>query len=314
MHGGYNIATLIDLLDIESLASLAAEQLKNTILMFDAFYDVAEKSRHGNKYATDVINSWAEAEWFTSNPAVPDSIKLVVFKVTGETNTDDLSPAPDAWSRPDIPLHALGMFKMERDGIFPDKVGEIGPISKIKELQEKGYPIAFVGDVVGTGSSRKSATNSALWYFGNDIDGVPNKRNGGVCIGGKVAPIFYNTMEDSGALVFEAPVDKLSMGDVIDVRPYDGKIFNESGEVLSEFKLKSDVILDEVRAGGRINLIIGRGLTSRAREFLGLDSSSIFRMPADPEDSDAGFTLAQKIVGKACGLPSGLGIRTGCIL
>jgi aconitate hydratase 2/2-methylisocitrate dehydratase len=311
MHGGYNISTLIDLLDIESLASLAAEQLKNTILMFDAFYDVAEKSRHGNKYATDVINSWAEAEWFTSNPAVPDSIKLVVFKVTGETNTDDLSPAPDAWSRPDIPLHALAMFKMERDGIFPDKVGEIGPISKIKELQEKGYPIAFVGDVVGTGSSRKSATNSVLWYFGNDIDGVPNKRNGGVCIGGKVAPIFYNTMEDSGALVFEAPVDKLSMGDVIDVRPYDGKIFNESGEVLSEFKLKSDVILDEVRAGGRINLIIGRGLTSRAREFLGLDSSSIFRMPADPEDSDAGFTLAQKIVGKACGLPSGLGVRPG---
>ena len=185
MHGGYNIATLIDLLDIESLASLAAEQLKNTILMFDAFYDVAEKSKHGNKYATDVINSWAEAEWFTSNPAVPDSIKLVVFKVTGETNTDDLSPAPDAWSRPDIPLHALAMFKMERDGIFPDKVGEIGPISKIKELQEKGYPIAFVGDVVGTGSSRKSATNSVLWYFGNDIDGVPNKRNGGVCIGGK---------------------------------------------------------------------------------------------------------------------------------
>ena len=311
MHGGYNISTLINLLDTKPIAALAAEQLKKTILMFDAFYDVADKAKNGNSYAQEVINSWAEAEWFTTKDPVPESIKLIVFKAKGETNTDDLSPAPDAWSRPDIPLHALAMFKMERDGITPDKQGEIGPISKINALKEKGLPIAFVGDVVGTGSSRKSATNSVLWYFGNDISGVPNKRNGGVCIGGKVAPIFYNTMEDSGALVFEAPVDQLSMGDVIEVRPYDGKILNENGETLSEFNLKSDVILDEVRAGGRINLIIGRGLTSRAREFLDVGPSSIFRLPDDPEDSTAGFTLAQKMVGRACGLPTGTGIRPG---
>ena len=311
MHGGYNISTLIDLLDTDSLASIAAEQLKKTILMFDAFYDVADKAKNGNPFAKDIINSWAEAEWFTSNDPVPESIKLVVFKVTGETNTDDLSPAPDAWSRPDIPLHALAMFKMERDGILPDKQGEVGPISKINELKTKELPIAFVGDVVGTGSSRKSATNSVLWYFGNDISGVPNKRNGGVCIGGKVAPIFYNTMEDSGALVFEAPVDKLCMGDVIEVRPYEGKILNKNGETISEFILKSEVILDEVRAGGRINLIIGRGLTARAREFLGVEPSNTFRLPDDPEDSSAGFTLAQKMVGKACGLPSGVGVRPG---
>ncbi|MGB2271835.1 MAG: aconitate hydratase B, partial [Pseudomonadales bacterium] len=254
MLGGYNIETLVDLLDDNQLAPLAAEQLKHTILMFDAFYDVAEKAKNGNAFAQTVLESWADGEWFTSRDSVPESTKLVVFKVTGETNTDDLSPAPDAWSRPDIPLHALAMFKMAREGIEPDKQGELGPMKKIEELKTKGLPIAFVGDVVGTGSSRKSATNSVLWYFGDDMPGVPNKRSGGVCIGGKVAPIFFNTMEDSGALVFEAPVEKLAMGDVIEVRPYDGKILSESGEVLSEYEFKSDVLLDEVQAGGRINL------------------------------------------------------------
>lgn len=311
MLGGYNIETLVELLDDEALADLAAEQLKGTLLMFDAFYDVAEKAKAGNSFAHSVLESWANAEWFTSREAVPESIKLVVFKVTGETNTDDLSPAPDAWSRPDIPLHALAMFKMTRDGLAPDQPGEIGPMAQIKALQEKGLPIAFVGDVVGTGSSRKSGTNSVLWYFGDDMPGVPNKRSGGVCIGGKVAPIFFNTMEDSGALVFEAPVEKLAMGDIIEVRPYDGQILSESGEVLSEYAFKSDVILDEVRAGGRINLIIGRGLTARAREALDLPMTDMFRLPEEPKASDAGFTLAQKMVGRACGLPEGQGVRPG---
>ncbi|MDB2409520.1 bifunctional aconitate hydratase 2/2-methylisocitrate dehydratase [Pseudomonadales bacterium] len=311
MLGGYNIETLVDLLDDNQLAPLAAEQLKHTLLMFDAFYDVAEKAKNGNAFAQTVLESWADGEWFTSRDSVPESTKLVVFKVTGETNTDDLSPAPDAWSRPDIPLHALAMFKMAREGIEPDKQGELGPMKKIEELKTKGLPIAFVGDVVGTGSSRKSATNSVLWYFGDDMPGVPNKRSGGVCIGGKVAPIFFNTMEDSGALVFEAPVEKLAMGDVIEVRPYDGKILSESGEVLSEYEFKSDVLLDEVQAGGRINLIIGRGLTARAREELGLSSSTLFRVPEQPEKSDKGFTLAQKMVGRACGLPEGEGVRPG---
>ncbi len=311
MLGGYNIETLVGLLDDEQLASLAAQQLKHTLLMFDAFHDVAEKASNGNAFAQSVLESWAEGEWFTSRDSVAESTKLVVFKVTGETNTDDLSPAPDAWSRPDIPLHALAMFKMARDGIEPDKQGELGPMTKIEELKAKGLPIAFVGDVVGTGSSRKSATNSVLWYFGDDMPGVPNKRSGGVCIGGKVAPIFFNTMEDSGALVFEAPVEKLAMGDVIEVRPYDGKILSESGEVLSEYEFKSDVLLDEVQAGGRINLIIGRGLTARAREALGLPTSTLFRVPEQPEDSDKGFTLAQKMVGRACGLPEGQGVRPG---
>jgi len=260
-------------------------------------------------HASEVLKSWAEGEWFTSRPAVPESIRSTVFKVSGETNTDDLSPAPDAWSRPDIPLHALAMFKMRRDGIEPDEHGSIGPIRLIGQLQKKGYPIAFVGDVVGTGSSRKSATNSVLWYFGDDMPGVPNKRSGGLCIGGKVAPIFFNTMEDAGALVFEAPVDKLGMGDVIEVRPYEGRILNaESGELLSEFELKSDVLLDEVRAGGRINLIVGRGLTKRARQALGLGASTLFRSPTEPLDTGKGYTLAQKMVGRACGVA---GIRPG---
>ncbi len=309
MLGGYNIEPLVNLLDDASLAPLAAEQLKHTLLMFDAFHDVEEKVKAGNPYAKALMQSWADGEWFTSKPKVPESTKLTVFKVTGETNTDDLSPAPDAWSRPDIPLHALAMFKMPRDGITPDEPGKIGPIKQIEALKTKGFPLVFVGDVVGTGSSRKSATNSVLWFIGDDIPGVPNKRTGGVCIGGKVAPIFYNTMEDAGALVFEAPVDNLNMGDVIEIRPYEGKILNaNTGAVISEFELKSDVLLDEVQAGGRIPLIIGRGLTTKARESLGLPPSTLFRLPQAPADTGKGYTLAQKMVGKACGT---LGIRPG---
>jgi aconitate hydratase 2/2-methylisocitrate dehydratase len=311
MHGGYNIVTLVDLLDDAELGALAAEELKHTLLMFDAFHDVEDKAKAGNALAKNVIESWANAEWFTSRDKVAESTKMSVFKVTGETNTDDLSPAPDAWSRPDIPLHALAMYKMTRDGLTPEEHGVTGPMQQVEEIKAKGLPVAFVGDVVGTGSSRKSATNSVLWFFGDDMPGVPNKRGGGVCIGEKVAPIFYNTMEDAGALVFEAPVDKLNMGDVIEVRPYDGKILNEAGDVLSEFELKSDVLLDEVQAGGRINLIIGRSLTSKARESLGLGVSDLFRVPQSPVDSDKGFTLAQKMVGKACGLGENLGIRPG---
>jgi len=308
MLGGYNIETLVDLLRDEALAPAAAEELKHTLLMFDAFHDVEELAKAGNQHAETVMRSWAEGEWFTANPAVPESIKVAVFKVTGETNTDDLSPAPDAWSRPDIPLHALAMYKMTRDGLEPEEHGVKGPIAQIDAIKAKGLPVAFVGDVVGTGSSRKSATNSVLWYFGEEMDGVPNKKSGGICIGNKVAPIFYNTMEDAGALVFEAPVDEINMGDVIEIRPYEGKILSESGAVLSEFELKSDVLLDEVRAGGRINLIIGRGLTTRARESLGLPVSDLFRTPEQPADTGKGYTLAQKMVGQACGLP---GVRPG---
>ena len=308
MHGGYNIETLVGLLDDAGLGSQAAAELKHTLLMFDAFHDVAELAKKGNDNAKAVMQSWADGEWFTSQDAVPESIKVAVFKVTGETNTDDLSPAPDAWSRPDIPLHALAMYKMTRDGLVPEEHGVTGPMKQVEEIQNKGLPVAFVGDVVGTGSSRKSATNSVLWFFGDDIPGVPNKKGGGICIGGKVAPIFYNTMEDAGALVFEAPVDDLGMGDIIEIRPYDGKILSESGDVLSEFELKSDVLLDEVRAGGRINLIIGRGLTTRAREALGLPDSELFRKPEQPQDSGKGYTLAQKMVGRACGTE---GMRPG---
>ena len=309
MQGGYNIETLVELLDNSELAELAGEQLKKTLLMFDAFNDVKEKMDAGNAVAKSVVESWANAEWFTNKKKVPESTKMVVFKVTGETNTDDLSPAPDAWSRPDIPLHARAAYKMERDGLKPEEPGVTGPMSQIDEIKSKGLPVAFVGDVVGTGSSRKSATNSVLWFFGEDIPGVPNKRAGGVCIGNKVAPIFFNTMEDAGALVFEAPVDDMNMGDVIEIRPYEGKILNEAGETISEFKFKSDVILDEVQAGGRIPLIIGRGLTNKARQALGMGATDIFRLPKDPEAGDKGFTLAQKMVGKACGLPEGKGVR-----
>jgi aconitate hydratase 2/2-methylisocitrate dehydratase len=276
--------------------------------MFDAFYDVAAMAKEGNTRAQSVMRSWADAEWFTKREQLPESLKMVVFKVTGETNTDDLSPAPDAWSRPDIPLHARAMYKMPRDGLEPLEVGKAGPMAQIDAVKATGLPVAFVGDVVGTGSSRKSAANSVLWYFGNPVKGVPNKQMGGVCIGGKIAPIFYNTMEDAGALVFEAPVEQMGMGDVIDIRVYDGQVLNEAGEVISEFDLRSDVLLDEVRAGGRINLIIGRGLTAKAREALGLEESPLFRKPETPDATDAGFTLAQKMVGRACGVD---GIRPG---
>jgi len=308
MHGGYNIETLVDALDEASLAEHAANELKHTLLMFDAFHDVEEKAKKGNAQAKSVLQSWADAEWFTSRPKVAESIKMAVFKVTGETNTDDLSPAPDAWSRPDIPLHALAAYKMAREGLTPDEAGVTGPMQQVKAIQAQGLPVAFVGDVVGTGSSRKSATNSVLWFFGEDMPGVPNKKGGGICIGGKVAPIFYNTMEDAGALVFEAPVDDINMGDVIEIRPYEGKILGVDGKVISEFELKSDVLLDEVQAGGRINLIVGRGLTTKARESLGLPASTLFRLPQAPKDSGKGFTLAQKMVGKACGVT---GIRPG---
>ncbi len=304
MLGGYNIMPLVGLLDDAELAPLAAAELKGTLLMFDAFHDVAERARQGNAHAQAVMQSWADAEWFTSREDLPESITLSVFKVTGETNTDDLSPAQDAWSRPDIPLHSLAMLKNPREGIT-DAIGQI------EALKNKGHAVAYVGDVVGTGSSRKSATNSVLWTMGEDIPFVPNKRQGGVVIGGKIAPIFFNTVEDSGALPIEAPVEKLAMGDVMVVKPYAGRIENEDGELLSEFSLKTDVILDEVKAGGRIPLIIGRSLTERAREALGLGPTDVFRRPEDPGDSDCGFTLAQKMVGRACGLAEGQGVRPG---
>ncbi len=310
MLGGYNVKPLIDLLDDAEVGTIAAAALKKTLLMFDAFHDVADKSKAGNANAKAVMQSWADAEWFTSRPAVPQSLKVTVFKVTGETNTDDLSPAPDAWSRPDIPLHALAMLKNPRPGIDADQPGERGPIKQLEALKAKGHLVAYVGDVVGTGSSRKSATNSVLWFTGEDIPYVPNKRFGGVCLGNKIAPIFYNTMEDAGALPIELNVDQMEMGDEIELRPIEGKAL-KNGQVIAEFKVKSDVIFDEVRAGGRINLIIGRGLTGKAREFLGLPVSTLFRLPQNPAESSKGYTLAQKMVGRAVGLPEGKGIRPG---
>lgn len=309
MLGGYNITPLVDCLDDDELAPAATKALSRTLLMFDAFYDVKEKADAGNEQAQQILNSWAEAEWFTSRDKLADKITVTVFKVTGETNTDDLSPAQDAWSRPDIPLHAQAMLKMARDGIEPDQPGEVGPIKQIETLKDKGFPLAYVGDVVGTGSSRKSATNSVLWHMGDDIPFIPNKRDGGFCLGGKIAPIFFNTMEDAGALPVECDVSNLNMGDVIDIYPYAGKItLHDSDEVVCEFKLKTEIILDEVQAGGRIPLIIGRGLTERAREALGLGPSDLFRRPAPAEDSNKGYTLAQKMVGRACGVE---GIRPG---
>ena len=310
MLGGYNISPLIDLLDDATVGGIAAEGLKKTLLMFDQFHDVKEKADKGNGNAKAVLQSWADAEWFTSRPEVPQSMTLTVFKVTGETNTDDLSPAPDAWSRPDIPLHALAMLKNPREGIEPQESGKVGPIKQLAALQAKGHLVAYVGDVVGTGSSRKSATNSVLWFTGEDIPYVPNKRFGGVCLGTKIAPIFYNTMEDAGALPIELDVNSMNMGDVIELRPYEGKALKD-GKVIAEFKVKSDVLFDEVRAGGRIPLIIGRGLTTKAREALGLPVSTLFRLPTNPKDSGKGFSLAQKMVGRACGLPEGKGVRPG---
>ena len=306
MQGGYNIESLVSLLDDAELAPIAVKALSHTLLMFDAFYDVEEKAKAGNESAQQVLQSWADAEWFTAKDKVAEKITVKVFKVTGETNTDDLSPAPDAWSRPDIPVHAKAMLKMERDGINPDQPGTVGPIAQIEELQKDGIQLAYVGDVVGTGSSRKSATNSVLWFMGEDIPYVPNKRTGGVCLGGKIAPIFYNTMEDSGALPIELDVQNMNMGDVIDIFPYEG-VVRKNGEEISSFEL-SKVLLDEVRAGGRIPLIIGRGLTGRARASLGLEETDLFAKPVDPTVSNQGYTLAQKMVGKACGVE---GVRAG---
>lgn len=309
MQGGYNIHALIEALDDDALAPIAADALSHTLLMFDNFYDVEEKAKAGNAHAKKILQSWADAEWFLKRPKLAEKITTTVFKVTGETNTDDLSPAPDAWSRPDIPLHALAMLKNPRDGIEPDDVGNIGPIKQIKALQEKGFPLTYVGDVVGTGSSRKSATNSVLWFMGEDIPYVPNKKGGGLCLGGKIAPIFFNTMEDAGALPIELDVERLNMGDVIDVYPYKGEVRNhETDELLATFTLKTDVLLDEVRAGGRIPLIIGRGLTTKAREALGLPQSDVFVQAKDVETSTRGYSLAQKMVGRACGVE---GIRPG---
>ncbi len=310
MLGGYNIGALVQLLDDAVVGNIAAEGLKKTLLMFDAFHDVKEKADQGSVNAKAVLQSWADAEWFTSRPEVPQSLTITVFKVTGETNTDDLSPAPDAWSRPDIPLHALAMLKNPREGIEPQEAGKIGPLKQLNALKDKGNLVAYVGDVVGTGSSRKSATNSVLWFTGEDIPFVPNKRFGGVCLGNKIAPIFYNTMEDAGALPIELDVSKMEMGDVVELRPYDGKAL-KNGEVIAEFEMKSDVLFDEVRAGGRIPLIIGRGLTAKAREALGLPPSTLFRLPNNPVDTNKGYTLAQKMVGRACGLAEGKGVRPG---
>ncbi|WP_150569958.1 bifunctional aconitate hydratase 2/2-methylisocitrate dehydratase [Pseudomonas fluorescens] len=312
MQGGYNIETLVALLDDAELAAVAAEQLKHTLLMFDAFHDVAEKAKAGNAHAKAVLESWANGEWFTKRPEIAEKYTLTVFKVPGETNTDDLSPAPDAWSRPDIPLHALAMLKMARDGIEPEQPGSVGPLKQIEAMRAKGFPVAYVGDVVGTGSSRKSATNSVLWFFGDDIPNVPNKRAGGFCFGTKIAPIFYNTMEDAGALPIEFDCSNLAMGDVIDVYPFKGEVRrHESDELVTTFELKTPVLLDEVRAGGRIPLIVGRGLTDKARTELGMGATDLFKLPDAPVDTGKGFTLAQKMVGRACGMPEGQGVRPG---
>jgi aconitate hydratase 2/2-methylisocitrate dehydratase len=303
MLGGYNIQPLIAALDNDETASAAVKALSHTLLVFDAFHDVCDKSEAGNAYARQVLESWANAEWFTSKPPLSDKITVTVFKVPGETNTDDLSPAQDAWSRPDIPLHANAFLKNPREGLSGN------PLEKIAELKKLGHPLTYVGDVVGTGSSRKSATNSVLWHMGQDIPYIPNKRNGGYCFGSKIAPIFFNTMEDAGALPIEMDVAQLEMGDVIDVYPHQGRVTRQdSDEVLTTFELSTNVLKDEVRADGRIPLIIGRGLTERARKALDLGGSDIFEKPQVSADSDKGYTLAQKMVGKACGLD---GVRVG---
>ena len=305
MLGGFNVKPLIDLLADAGVGAVAAEGLKKTLLVFDFFHDVAELTKAGNANAKGVMQSWADGEWFTSRPEVPASQKLTVFKVTGETNTDDLSPAPDAWSRPDIPLHALAMLKNPRPGIEPDEAGSRGPIKQLEALAAKGNLIAYVGDVVGTGSSRKAATNSVLWFTGEDIPFVPNKRFGGFCLGSKIAPIFFNTMEDAGALPIEIDAGQMDMGDEIELKvdQATGKVAaTKNSAVIAESQLKTLVILDEVRAGGRIPLIIGRGLTTKAREFLGLPQSTLFRLPQNPADDGKAYSLAQKMVGKACGV------------
>lgn len=300
MLGGYNVQSLVELLDSD-LADEAVRALAHTTLMFDAFHDVTEKMEAGNPHARKLVESWAAAEWFTGRPALAEEIKLVVFKVPGETNTDDLSPATEAWSRPDIPLHANAMLVNK----MPDA------LDTITELKKQGLPLAYVGDIVGTGSSRKSAINSVLWWLGNDIPHIPNKRNGGVILGGKIAPIFFNTAEDSGALPIECDVSGMETGDIITLRPYEGKILNARGELLASFHLTPVTLPDEVRVGGRIPLIIGRGLTAKARAALQLPPSERFIQPLPPHDSGKGYTLAQKMVGRACGLPPGMGVRPG---
>lgn len=297
MLGGYNIQPLIGFLDIDELAPIAAQALANTLLVFDAYHDVVEKSKN-NKHAKRIISAWADAEWFTRRDPLPESIKVRVFKVPGETNTDDLSPASEAWSRPDIPLHAQSMLI--------DKMPDA--LTRIEALKVQGLPLAYVGDVVGTGSSRKSAINSVLWHMGEEIPYIPNKHQGGIIIGAKIAPIFFNTAEDSGALPIECDVSNLNMADVIIIRPHDGKLINEAGDVLAEFELKPTTLPDEVRAGGRIPLIIGRSLTDKTREGLGLEPSTVFLRPVLPKDTGKGFTLAQKMVGRACGVE---GVRPG---
>jgi aconitate hydratase 2/2-methylisocitrate dehydratase len=305
MQGGYNVAPLVELLDSDELGAIAAECLCSTLLVFDAFYDVEAKAKAGNANANRVMESWANGEWFKNKDPLPEKLTVTVFKVPGETNTDDLSPAPDAWSRPDIPVHAKAMIKIPRDGV-PNC------LEQIEEAKKLGFPLAYVGDVVGTGSSRKSATNSILWHMGEDIPFVPNKRGKGVCIGNKIAPIFFNTMEDSGALPIECDVDQLNMNDVIDIYPHAGKITRHgTDDIITNFQLKTPVIYDEVRAGGRIPLIIGRGLTSRARESLGMPPTDLFTLPANDTHEVAGYTLAQKMVGRACGLPEGKGVLPG---
>jgi len=298
MLGGYNVQALVGLLETP-MAAHAVKALSSTILMFDAFHDVDVLMKAGNTHAKELIESWANAEWFTNAPVLANEIKMVVFKVDGETNTDDLSPAQDAWSRPDIPLHAKAMLI--------NKMPE--GLKLIDTLKEKGLPLAYVGDVVGTGSSRKSAINSVQWFMGNDIPNIPNKRTGGVILGAKIAPIFFNTAEDSGALPIQCDVSKLNMGDVIVIKPYEGKVLNEAGDVLSTFELNPVTMPDEVRAGGRIPLIIGRGLTANARKALGLPETTAFIKAAPAVSSTKGYTLAQKMVGRACGLPEGMGVR-----
>ena len=309
MSGGYNVQPLIDLLENDKLAPLAANALSHTLLIFDNFNEIAAKAKQGNPFAKQVLQSWANAEWFTSRSQLSEKITLTVFKVAGETNTDDLSPAQDAWCRSDIPLHANAMLKMPREGIEPDEAGVKGPLKQIQALKEKGFPLVYVGDVVGTGSSRKSAANSVLWHIGEDIPYIPNKRTGGFILGGKIAPIFFNTAEDSGALPIELDVTQLQMGDVIDLYPYAGKVCkHDSDEVIANFQYKTTALLDEVRAGGRISLIIGRSLTAKARAELGLGESDVFVKPDLVADSGKGYTLAQKMVGKACGVK---GVRPG---
>jgi len=305
MLGGYNITTLVELLDDDELGAAAAIELSHTMLMFDAFHDVAEKADAGNAHAKATLEAWSEAEWFMARTKVPDVITTTVFKVPGETNTDDLSPAPDAWSRPDIPLHAMAMYKMPREGVT-------NAVEQVEELKQKGHPVSLVGDVLGTGSSRKSATNSVLWHMGDDIPNIPNKRVGSIVLGSSIAPIFLNTMEDAGGFPIECNVDNMQTGDVIDIYPYDGKVTKHgSEEVIAEFELKTEMLLDEVQAGGRINMIIGRGLTDRAREKLGLPITEIFRRPKPPVESNKGYTLGQKMVGKACGV-EGIHPETYC--